>query len=136
MIFFVEQVLMEIANENDLHNFKGTLVRKKGKTTGETEGILRSNMSSVSVDNIASPARYQFNNCYEIINRLGHPPFFKPGDSGSGVYIIDRYGKKKAVGIAFAHRLDGTTYACRIDKITHALNVTLYQEEEDEMDTS
>lgn len=127
---------MEIANENDLPNFKGTLVRKKGKTTGETEGILRSNMASVSVVNTASPARYQFSNCYEIINKLGHPPFFKPGDSGSGVFIIDRNGKKKAVGIAFAYRLDGTTYACRIDKITQALNVTLYQKEEEKMDTS
>lgn len=127
---------MEIANENDLSNVRGTVVRKKGRTTGETEGILISGTSSVSVVNIASPARYQFNYCYEIINKPGLPPFFEPGDSGSGVFVIDRCGKKKAVGIAFAHRLDGTTYVCRIDQILHALNVTLYQDEEEEMDTS
>lgn len=57
------------------------------------------------------------------------------GDSGSGVYLIDRKGKKTPIGIAFAHRLDGTAYACRIEEITRAFSVSLDDVEETPMDT-
>lgn len=108
---------MEIVNENDLFNFKGILVRKKGKIIGEIEGILRSNMVLVFVVNIVFLVRYQFSNCYEIINKFGYLLFFKFGDFGFGVFIIDRNGKKKVVGIVFVYWLDGIIYVCRIDKI-------------------
>lgn len=34
---FVGQTPLQVADENDFQNFHGTLVRKQGKVTGETE---------------------------------------------------------------------------------------------------
>lgn len=114
---------------------KGTTVRKKGRASGETEGILVSGMSTVFVNDFKSPFKYQFDYCYEIKSKNANEKFFEQGDSGSGVYLIDRKGKKTPIGIAFAHRLDGTAYACRIEQITRAFNVSLSDVEETPMDT-
>lgn len=73
---------------------KGTTVRKKGRASGETEGILVSGMSTVFVNDFKSPFKYQFDYCYEIKSKNANEKFFEPGDSGSSVYLIDRKGKK------------------------------------------
>uniref|UniRef100_A0A8W8NZR8 Peptidase S1 domain-containing protein n=1 Tax=Magallana gigas TaxID=29159 RepID=A0A8W8NZR8_MAGGI len=124
------QTPLQIADENDFKNFHGTLVRKKGKVTGETVGILVSGMISIRVDNVPSPLKYRFDYCYEIINKHGYKPFFEPGDSGSGVYLLDERGNKKPVGIAFAFGLNGDTYACRIEYVTRAFELSLYDVQE------
>lgn len=137
MIYYiVGNISLHIATENDFDDVKGTLVRKKGRATAETEGVLVSGMSTVLVNDSVSPVKYQFDFCYEIKSKNADEQFFKPGDSGSGVYLIDREGRKKPIGIAFAHRLDGTAYACRIEQVTRAFNVSLYDVEETPMDTS
>lgn len=133
------QIPLMIANGRDFNDVKDTPVKKKGRATGETEGILVSDISTVFVTDTTSPIspiRYRFDYCYEIKNRYAGVKFFEPGDSGSGVYLIDNEGRKKAIGIAFAHRFDGTAYACRIEQITKAFNVSLYDVEETPMDTS
>lgn len=44
--------------------------------------------------------------------------FFKDGDSGSGVYVIENDGTLKPLGIAFAYlQLQSKTAVCRIDEI-------------------
>lgn len=98
--------------------------------TGETVGILVSGMISIRVDNVPSPLKYRFDYCYEIINKHGYKPFFEPGDSGSGVYLLDERGNKKPVGIAFAFGLNGDTYACRIEHVTRAFELSLYDVQE------
>lgn len=92
-------------------------------------------MSTVFVNDFKSPFKYQFDYCYEIKSKNATEKFFKPGDSGSGVYLIDRKGKKTPIAIGAAHRLDETAYACRIEQITRAFNVSLYDVEETPMDT-
>lgn len=74
---------------------KGTTFRKKARASGETEGILVSGMSTVFVNDFKSPFKYQFDYCYEIKSKNANEKFFEPGDSGSGVYLIDRKGKKR-----------------------------------------
>lgn len=106
------------------------MVRKQGKVTGETEGILVSGMMTIRVDNVASPLKYRFDFCYKIINKHGYRRFFEPGDSGSGVYLLDRRGNKRPVGIAFAFGLNGDTYVCRIAHVTRAFELSLYDVEE------
>lgn len=106
---------MEIVNENDFSNVRGIVVRKKGRIIGEIEGILISGILLVFVVNIVFLERYQFNYCYEIINKFGYLLFFEFGDFGFGVFVIDRCGKKKVVGIVFVYWLDGIIYVCRID---------------------
>lgn len=49
---------------------KGTTVRKKGRASGETEGILISGMSTVFVNDFKSPFKYQFDYCYEKKARM------------------------------------------------------------------
>lgn len=128
--FVVHTPPLQIADENDLTNVHGTLVRKKGRVTGITEGILVSGVSTIVVRNGVSPLKYRFDYCYRIINMPGVKNFFKPGDSGSGVYLIDKEGEKKPLGIAFAYTEDGDTLACRIENITRAFDLLLYDEEE------
>lgn len=95
MIYYiVGKIRLHIATENDFDDVKGTLVRKKGRATAETEGVLVSGMSTVLVNDSVSPVKYQFDFCYEIKSKNADEQFFKPGDSGSGVYLIDREGRK------------------------------------------
>lgn len=102
--------------------------------TGKTKGILVSGMISIRVDNVPSPLKYRFDYCYEIINKHGCKHFFEPGDSGSGVYLLDERGNKKPVGIAFAFGLNGDTYACRIEFVTRAFELPLYDVQESIID--
>lgn len=85
---------------------------------------------TVRIDNVASPVKYRFDFCYEIKTKLGNRQFFEPGDSGSGVYLKDNDKNKKPLGIAFANGSNGSTYACRIDNVTRAFGLSLYDAEE------
>lgn len=77
-----------------------------------------------------------FNNLYIIKSTTENTPFFKEGDSGSAVFVQDAMKDRlKPLGIAFAYSADGETYACRIDKIVQAFNLSIY-EEEDNKDNS
>lgn len=127
--YFVGKIPLRIADENDLKNAHGTLVRKKGTTTGETEGILVSRIVTVRIDNVTCPVKYRFDFCYEIKNKVGSKPFFEAGDSGSGVYLMDNRGNKKPLGIAFAYSINGNTYACKIENVTRAFDLSLYDVE-------
>lgn len=129
VIYFVGQIPLRIADENDLKNAHGTLVRKRGTTTRETEGILVSGIMTVRIDNVACPVKYRFDFCYEIKNKVGGRPFFEAGDSGSGVYLMDNRGNKKPLGIAFAYGINGDTYACNIENVTRAFDLSLYDVE-------
>lgn len=64
-----------------------------------------------------------------IIDKPGVRKFFEPGDSGSGVYLIDKRGKKKPLGIAFARSIYGDTVACRIENVTRAFDLSLNDDE-------
>lgn len=130
MTCFAVHTPLQIADENDFKNVHGTLVRKKGKATGITEGILVSGLFTMAITRVVYPKIYRFDFCYRIIDKPGVRTFFEPGDSGSGVYLIDNGGKKKPLGIAFARGIYGDTVACRIENVTRAFDLSLYDEEE------
>lgn len=124
---------MEVMDENSLIYDRSTKVFKRGIATGETNGILISNTASIAIGSESNNEyEYQFDNCYEIRSEQSEP-FFKAGDSGSAVFVLDG-DELKPLGIAFAFDAGGTTCACRIDQIVQAFNLSIYQEEED-MDT-
>lgn len=59
---------------------------------------------------------------YHIKDR-GGKPFFKLGDSGSGVFLINGV---KPLGIGFAIGLGGT-YVCKISEILDEFKVMIYE---------
>lgn len=125
---------MQIVEEKSL-NFDNTIVIKRGKVTGDTEGWLMSDSGSVGVKrDLTTGYTYQFDNCYLIKSTTKDKSFFCKGDSGSAVFVKED-GKLKPLGIAFAFSANGETYACRIDKIVQAFNLSILEEEED-METS
>lgn len=131
-----ENKRMRIADENNL-NYGYTKVIKKGKANGDTEGLLISGSGSIAVKrDLTTGYTYMFNNLYIIKSTTENTPFFKEGDSGSAVFVQDAMKDRlKPLGIAFAYSADGETYACRIDKIVQAFNLSIY-EEEDNKDNS
>lgn len=119
--------MSHVANEEDLTWDVSMCVRKKGTITDETEGILVDASLAICVD-IPSPRGgfYFFEECYGICDEDEEKQFFKQGDSGSGVYLIDRDKRLKPLGIAFA-RLRSITAVCKISKILDAFNISVFQ---------
>lgn len=132
-IFFLTDIKkLQIADGRNLRFDRSIKVFKRGGTTGETEGYLSDNSLSVCLD--FTNGFYFFDRCYavESINS----PFFEPGDSGSGVFLIENGVPTKPLGIAFAfQKRSQTTAVCRIDKIIDAFNLSVYQYEEESMET-
>ena len=117
--------MANVANEEDFTWDVSIRVRKKGTTTDETEGILVDASLAVCVE-VPSPRGgfYFFKECYGISDDKDE--FFQQGDSGSGVYLIDRDERLKPLGIAFA-RLQSITAVCKISQIIDAFNISVFQ---------
>lgn len=104
-----------------VREMKGKRVIKTGRTTGTTVGILNEHLLSIRINSFLSGLGYlSFFNCYAVDT----PEFFKEGDSGSGVFLIEKNGISKPLGIAFAF-MDSCTAVCRIDTIVDVLNLTI-----------
>lgn len=125
-----EKESLPVFNDQRL-SFTGTVkVIKTGRTTGTTIGNLKNNVLTVRVivgEPLVSRGYFTFFNCYEIGNEKNQT-FFKDGDSGSGVYVIENDGTLKPLGIAFAY-LQSITAVCRIDEIVDkfALQIVRYK---------
>lgn len=125
---------MKVIDGNSLIYDRSTKVLKRGHVSEETNGILISNTASIAIRSESNNGYvYQFDNCYEIRSIEQSKPVFEAGDSGSAVFVHE-WDELKPLGIAFAFDAGETTYACRIDQIVQAFNLSIYQEEED-MDT-
>lgn len=131
--FFLADIKkLQIADARNLRFDRSIKVFKRGGTTGETEGYLSDNSLSVCLD--FTNGFYFFDRCYAVTSI--NSPFFEPGDSGSGVFLIENGVPTKPLGIAFAfHKRSQTTAVCRIDKIIDAFNLSVYQYEEESMET-
>lgn len=112
------------------------LVKKRGRTTGDTVGKLVGDCMYVCVNSTQVPGLYyEFQNCFAIEQMDIDNIFFDKGDSGSGVFVIDeRDNSLKPLGIAFAFYCSKTA-VCKLGQITSAFNVSVYDYEE-LMDTS
>lgn len=112
---------LKVAKEEDLIMEKD-IVTKTGRTTGTTKGCLMEDSLTVKVD--FSRGYFAFFNCYAIEDIPDHRPFFREGDSGSGVYVMENGKPSKPLGIAFAY-LDSQTAVCNIGMIVDKLDLQI-----------
>lgn len=100
-------------------------VTKSGRTTGTTIGYLIEDSLSIKVDmSFLSMGYFAFYNCYAVENRTKEEAFFMQGDSGSGVFVMEKDKTLKPVGIAFASLLSQTA-VCKIDTIIKKLDLKI-----------
>lgn len=136
VIYILEEITLHGADENSLAFNGSVLVKKKGRTTGETFGKLVGDCLYVRVyPTQVHETYYEFQNCFAVEQEDIYKPFFGKGDSGSGVFVKDKKDDSwKPLGIAFAF-LCSKTAVCKLGQITDAFNVSVYEYEE-LMDTS
>lgn len=116
---------LPIARGADLNFQKEMKVTKIGRTTGETMGILTGDALSFKIDESFMSSGYLvFMDCYSVIDIESENPFFKDGDSGSGVFLKGSDGSLKPLGIAFAY-LFSETAVCKIDTIVDKLDLEI-----------
>lgn len=124
--------LISIVDDSTLTFDGTTVVIKRNKLTGNTYGVLISDDVSIAVSHYPYARRYFLHNCFEVRSINKDKPFYRPGEKGSAVYVKGKNNILMPLGIAFAFNANEGTYVCRIDKIIQALNVSIYQEEEEE----
>lgn len=112
-----EKETVEIYNEDDELSEKMVKVTKIGRTTGTTVGELDGEMESIIMEHPAGSGRcYIFYSPYVVYSIPEERQFFEPGDSGSGVFVVEKTkeGDKpgKAVGILFAGAISEEAYVC------------------------
>lgn len=107
-------------------NFDGKVqVTKAGRTTGTTTGYLADNSLSVQINKTFTPNKsFYFVNCYAINDKTTEKAFFEPGDSGSGVYVLENGDTLKPLGIAFG-TLYSCTAVCKINKVVENLDIAI-----------
>lgn len=125
-IYFSENDMIEVY-DND-HEIKNKSVKKTGKTTGETQGLLNGKMNSIKIERPADSYKfYTFNSVYVVDKKPGQNQLFsEPGDSGSGVFVVEDGKPDKALGIAIANTtISQETYVCKISNILKTLGLKL-----------
>lgn len=125
-----EKETVEIYNEDDELSEKMVKVTKIGRTTGITFGELDGEMESIQMEHPAGSDRYYiFYSPYVVYSIPEERHFFEPGDSGSGVFVVEKTkeGDKpgKAVGILFAGAISEEAYVCKIARILDTLGLTI-----------
>lgn len=126
---------MTIAEEDSLTVDGKTRVTKRGQTTYITYGKLVEANFAINIPKTSRNEWFTFINCYRIENEDDKKPFFEAGDSGSGVFVIDKdNGQFKPLGIAFASNpINKSTVVCKIEPIITDFDLSVYKED-DEMD--
>lgn len=126
---------MTIAEEDSLTVDGKTRVTKRGQTTYITYGKLVETNFAINIPKTSRNEWFTFINCYRIENEDDKKPFFEAGDSGSGVFVIDKdNGQFKPLGIAFASNpINKITVVCKIEPIITDFDLYVYKED-DEMD--
>lgn len=104
---------------------KEDIVTKTGTATETTRGRLMDDTLSLDFD--ISGIKFESDSCYSIeYIDINDDPFFREGDSGSGVYVIDKDTGKpiKPLGIAFAYT-NWRTAVCKIGEIVDELDLQI-----------
>lgn len=122
-LFYIGKETLTVATEDD-YILKKDIVTKRGTTTGTTYGYLMDDSLSLKME--VSGVKFECFSCYAIENINDEDPFFLEGDSGSGVYVIDKYKRKpiKPLGIAFGFT-NWLTAVCNINKIVDELGLQI-----------
>ncbi|KAJ8313562.1 hypothetical protein KUTeg_008123 [Tegillarca granosa] len=99
---------------------------KFGSETGLTKGVFTLNGPDVKISQqvgFESPCGNHtliMKNQYEI-QQIGNIPFFKPGDSGSGVFLVDDQRELHCIGMAIGCTSYGSAIVTPIGEILEAL---------------
>ena len=111
---------------------KGLRVFKRGNATCVTEGVYSGIRSYVPIDPTILPSGSScfFLNCFVVSDLENSAPFFGLGDSGSGVFVLERTSRSyKALGIAFARQwARGDTFVCKLNEISRVFQLSLSDE--------
>lgn len=96
-------------------------------------------MESIRFEKNGPIKRFAFYNLY-VVDKIAEedPLFFKPGDSGSGVLVVEDGKPDKALGIGIAMAIyTQETYVCKIANILKTLGLKLvrYRENNQEQKT-
>lgn len=121
--YFLEEIYLP--DENSLQFNRSILVKKRGRTTGDIIGKLVNDCMYVRVYSTKVHGRYyEFKYCFAV-KQKDETTFFHKGDSGSGVFLIDKKDNSlKPLGIAFTF-FQSKTAVCKIRQITDAFLKTL-----------
>ncbi|XP_061169004.1 uncharacterized protein LOC133178283 [Saccostrea echinata] len=104
-------------------------VTKKGRTTGETKGILKDCTFLIRRPFPDRAGVYlTLDNCYTVYDSNSQI-FFLPGDSGATAYVINKTDNtRQPLGLAFGKMTNfPITFVCPIDKIADVLNLSILQ---------
>ena len=106
-------------------------VMKKGTATGVTRGVYDGLFLSINLRFEKSPTApfFIFENCYRIKDKKEQ--FADSGDSGSGVYLLDKEDSRvKALGIVFArYPYQSATIVCKVKHIADSFNLTFIKDD-------
>ena len=118
--------IREVANYEKLG--PNQKVAKVGRTTGWTVGTVGAFGVDDRIINIPYHGNRRFDDLLEIQWDSPDAPFTAPGDSGSLIFMLDRFA---AVGLHFASgvlRIDGNrvhvSYACSLARVLQIFNLT------------
>lgn len=117
---------LPVLTKDDLTRGPYIKVKKTGRTTATTFGILEGIMVSVKdLPKSDSGLPMRFNLVYHVKDIDSDEPFFESGDSGSGVFVV---GEKIDIplGIAIGSSdKDECTFVCKIDKVLEDLDIDI-----------
>lgn len=120
---------LPVVKDEELQFDKTIKVTKTGRSTGTTTGHLIGKNFTFAERKFGSPCRFfSFYKCYLIGNVSEDQDFIKPGDSGSGVYVIqnEETNTYLPLGIAFGLMAYGSkAIVCKIDNVVEKLNLTI-----------
>lgn len=111
---------LTLVNEEELKPFEPNKfeVRKTGRTTGETTGFIED--TTFSID--------KWLDCYKI-SKHKSVEFSKKGDSGSGVFLVEKDGTQKPLGILLGNlKRSKHKLVCKIDRVldNHGLKIVKF----------
>lgn len=125
--------VLQFVKREKLANEEKILVTKTGKTTEKTYGYLTNDVMLADISIPGFLKKFALPELCIVQNRNENERFFEPGDSGSGVFVVDEDQREKVLGIGIAVSDDEKHEAlvCKIDKIVTNMALTLVRYTED-----
>lgn len=117
---------LPVLTEDDLTPGTCIIVKKTGRTTETTHGQLEGIMDSVNrLPDSDCGLPMHFDLVYFVTDMYSDDPFFKPGDSGSGVFVLgEKIDLPLGIAIGFSDE-DECTFVCKIDKVLEDLDIDI-----------
>lgn len=120
---FSDKDALDVINTDDLTYTE--MVTKTGRATGTTYGYLDEGVMFAKIEYPPlSGTMNDFPELYIVKDIPETPPFFRKGDSGSGVFVMGNQDKPLGIGIAISEQ-SSETYVCKINEIVNRLGLAI-----------